>query len=333
MATADALSLAARVLHDPEPAPGSDGGHTFTGTWFREPAYVRLYLDDAGRAPVDLGVLARLEGRLPLARVLAAVPRADPGSLVPAHVVTAAVPGVRGDALLRSTSGDAAAALGRQCARVLSVLRQHRLDAPGRLLDRSLTTAPWPPERATATAAAHDLADSLTAAGLDVGERSPLSVALAAADTRLATVEEPSTLLHGGLGPDALVVDADTGRLRAVLGWGAACSGDWLTDAGSLLRGLEPAAGVQTDVATDALVTSSGRAFRDTLVDAVHTLLLDEQGGSAARAQDWQARARDRDLVPLLELAARTPGPSARPAAREAVLQARRLLAELTGGR
>lgn len=68
----DALALAGRVLHDVQPAAGGYSGESFAGLWFRQRAYVRLYLRDPGRAQVDLAVMRRLEGKIPLARVLGA---------------------------------------------------------------------------------------------------------------------------------------------------------------------------------------------------------------------------------------------------------------------
>ena len=46
MPVVDALALAGRVLHNPQPAVRGFSGETFSGFWFREPAYVRLYLRD-----------------------------------------------------------------------------------------------------------------------------------------------------------------------------------------------------------------------------------------------------------------------------------------------
>lgn len=314
----DALALAGRVLHDPQPAAGGFSGETFSGLWFRQRAFVRLYLRDPARAQVDLALMHLLEGKVPLAKVLAAVtevPKAVTG--LPAHVVTAAVPGQRADSLLNGEMYvPAAAAFGRQNARVLAVLRQITFDNGGPLLDRALTPGQWPPAYASLRALARHLEPGLSAAGLDVGDHSPLMSALATADARL-TGAEPlrSSLVHGDLNGKNMIVDPNTGRLRAVLDWEHAYAGDWVADLGNLLRGVE-AAPRPTQPATVA--------FRDGLVGSTHENLHAERAAQSPLPQEWLGRARDRDLFSLLELAARPVAGAQAPAP---VVQARDLLA------
>ena len=319
MPVVDALALAGRVLHNPQPAVGGFGGETFSGLWFRERAYVRLYLRDPARAQVDLALMHLLEGKVPLAKVLAAVTEVPmSATAMPPHVVTAAVPGQRADALL---SGEmfvpAAQALGRQCTRLLAALRQVRFDNTGPLVGRYPMADQWPAEYASLTAFARYLQPGLSKAGLDVGPRSPLMSALSAADVRLAgTQTRQPSLVHGDLNGKNMIVDPNTGRLRAVLDWEQAYAGDWLADLGSLLRGVE---------AVPRPTQPTTVAFRDGLVGSTHEILTSERTADSPLPQDWLTRARDRDLFALLELAAR---PLSGAQATAPVVQARELLAQ-----
>ena len=317
----DAHALAGRVLHDVTTASGGFSGETFAGLWFRQRAYVRLYLRDPGRAAVDLALMRRLEGVLPLAKVLGAVTDVptSAGDL-PAHIVTAAVPGQRGDTLLEAGAPlPAARAMGRQGARVVSVLRQVTFDAAGPFTDRTLTVGEWPSSFETLVGFSHHLRPGLLAAGLDTSEGSPLMAALAAADARRAAAgAQRPCLVHGDLNGKNLVLNPNTGRLRAVLDWEHAHAGSWLADAGNLLRGIGPAP------------TAPALAFREGFVDALHEGLLAERSPGSSPAPDWPASARDHDLFAVLELAAR-PTAGHEPAA--PVAAARDLLRGLrTGG-
>ena len=318
MPVVDALALAGRVLHNPQPAVRGFSGETFSGLWFREPAYVRLYLRDPARAQVDLALLHLLEGKIPLARVLAAVTEVPTSATaLPAHVVTAAVPGQRADSLLKGEMFvPAAQALGRQCTRLLAALRQIRFDNTGPLVGRYPTADQWPAEYASLTAFARYLEPGLSRAGLDVAAHSPLMNALSAADTRLAgTQPRQPSLVHGDLNGKNMIVDPNTGRLRAVLDWEHAYAGDWLADLGNLLRGVE---------AAPRPTQSAAVAFRDGLVESTHEILTSERTVDSPVPQDWLVRARDRDLFALLELAA---SPLTGAAATAPVVQARDLLA------
>ena len=323
MPPADALTFAGRVLHDAQPATGGYSGETFAGMWLRRRAYVRLYLRDPARAQVDLALMRRLEGALPLAAVLSAM-TAPPTSAagLPAHLVTAAVPGRRGDTLLdAAASVPAARALGRSAARVVNALRAQRFDVPGPLLDAGLRVGRWPAALGSLTLFAAHLGPGLTAAGFDVSRRSPLHGALVAADGRLAGgVPQPPSLVHGDLNAKNLVVHPDTGQLQAVLDWEHAHSGSWLTDVGNLLRGLDrPGA------------TPSALAFRQGLVDSMHEILLADRltNPAAPTPPDWVASAADHDLFAVLDLAARPatgPVPPPVSVAREVLRELPRLL-------
>lgn len=213
--------------------------------------------------------------------------------------MTAAVPGQRGDVLLEAGGGvPAARALGRQSARVVAVLRQQGSDSAGPLVDRGLAVGEWPAAFASLAGLARQLRPGLAAAGLDVADHSPLLDALTAADARMAAgVLQRSSLVHGDLNAKNLIVDPDTGRLRAVLDWEFAHAGTWLSDVGNLLRGAGGSDGVSPAM----------QAFREGLVDAMHKSLLDRIGPSSTPT-DWVRSAHDHDLFAVVELAARPVG-------------------------
>jgi aminoglycoside phosphotransferase (APT) family kinase protein len=317
MPSAEPIEYAARVLHDPRPASASYSGETFSGLWFRQRAYVRFYVDRPERAAIDVAIMRRLDGHVPLPKILSSSVHASGG--LPPHVITEAVGGQRADVVLRSgLTPPAARALGRQCARVVAVLRAQTLEHAGPLADPSFAVGAWPRHLRSLRALATHLKPQLTEAlGEDVlvGLRSML----AAADARLSgSAEQLPTLVHGDLSGKNLIVDGSTGRLRAVLDWEYAHAGDWATDLGNLMRGVD-------DATTGATNPEGYAAYRQALVDGVHENLHTEGRLSSLGDQRWLRRAADLDLFSLLELAAR-PTPAA--GASEPVLQARQVLRE-----
>jgi aminoglycoside phosphotransferase (APT) family kinase protein len=310
------IQLAARVLHDARPASASYSGETFTGLWFRQRAYVRFYVRQPERAAVDVAIMRRLDGHVPLPKVLTSSLHASGG--LPPHVITEAVGGQRADVVLRSgLTPPAARALGRQCARVIAVLRAQSLEHPGPLADASFAVGTWPRHLRSLRALYAHLKPGLEAA-LGADRLTPLRTMLASADARLSGggTQDGCSLVHGDLSGKNLIVDGATGRLRAVLDWESAHAGDWATDLGNLMRGVD-----------EAVTTGSNpggyAAYRQALVDGVHENLAAEGRLSSLGGQRWLRRAADLDLYRLLELAAR---PEAGADAPEPVQQARRLL-------
>jgi aminoglycoside phosphotransferase (APT) family kinase protein len=310
------IELAARVLHDARPASASYSGETFSGLWFRQRAYVRFYIRQPERAAVDVAIMRRLDGHVPLPKVLTSSVHASGG--LPPHIVTEAVGGQRADVVLRSgLTPPAARALGRQCARVVAVLRSQSLEHPGPLADASFAVGTWPRHLRSLLALLAHLKPGLEAA-LGAERLAPLRRMLASADARLSGGGAPDacSLVHGDLSGKNLIVHGATGRLRAVLDWEFAHAGDWATDLGNLLRGVDEA-------------TASGSnpegyaAYRQALVDGVHENLAADGRLSALGDQRWLRRAADLDLYGLLQLAAR---PETGADAPEPVQQARRLL-------
>jgi aminoglycoside phosphotransferase (APT) family kinase protein len=310
------IELAARVLHDARPASASYSGETFSGMWFRQRAYVRFYIRQPERAAVDVAIMRRLDGHVPLPKVLASSLHASGG--LPPHIVTEAVGGQRADVVLRSgLTPPAARALGRQCARIVAVLRAQSLEHPGPLADASFAVGSWPPHLRNLLALLAHLKPGLEAA-LGADRLAPLRRMLASADARLSGGGSPDafSLVHGDLSGKNLIVHGATGRLRAVLDWEFAHSGDWATDLGNLMRGVDEAAASGSNPEGYA-------AYRQALVDGVHENLAAEGRLSSLGDQRWLRRAADLDLYHLLELAAR---PEADADATEPVQQARRLL-------
>lgn len=319
MPSQDPLSLAAKVLHDPQRASGGHSGETFVGMWFRERAYIRLYVADPGRAVMDLAVMRRVSGVVPLPKVLAAEPRGLGG--LPPYIVTADVDAQRADLLLdRGLPLPASNALGRQCARLVLRLRTVRLEGHGPLFDADLRVGEWTAAQQSLQAWFWHLEPGLAAAGLGRRSTPGLRPTVLAASQRLAMGDVgPASLVHGDLNGKNLLIDPNTGRLRAVLDWEHAHAGDWASDVGNLLRGADQGVG------TGGPGVASWTAFRRGLVDALHAGLYEDGISSTASGQDddWLRRAADLDLFALLELAARPErGASAPPpvaAAREAL--------------
>lgn len=300
MPASDPLRLAAKVLHDARAADGGYSSESFVGTYFRERAYLRLYLRDPQRAVIDLAVMRRLHGLVPQPQVLAAEPRGVPG--LPPYIVTAGVEGQRADLLLdRGLPLPAANALGRQCARLVSVLRGVRCERPGPWLDADLRIGEWPTHLRTLQAWFEHLEPGLAAAGLGRRSTPGLRPLVRAASQRLASAGERSvSLVHGDLNGKNLLADPNTGRLRAVLDWEYSHAGDWAEDVGNLLRGADQGA------AAGGAGGASWTAFRRGLVDALHAG-LHERGTTSTGGvdDDWLHRAVDLDLFALLELSAR----------------------------
>lgn len=309
MPLTDTLSLAAKVLHSPTRAAGGFSGETFAGMWFHQAAFVRMYRRDPHRAVIDLALMRRLSPVLPLPKVLAAEPRGLPG--VPPHIVTAAVEGDRADRLLdRGLPLPAANALGRQCARLISLLRSVHFDGYGPFRDADLRVGAWPDHQGRLQAWYEHLEPDLAAAGLGRRSVPGLRHLVLSASQRLAGREEmTATLVHGDLNGKNLIVNPDTGRLRAVLDWEFAHAGDWAEDVGNLLRAADQGSSCGGEGA------ASWTAFRRGLVDALHAGL--HENGSAAGVlvvdDDWMHRADDLDLFSLLELAARSEHGAAAP--------------------
>lgn len=327
MPSKDPLTLAAKVLHDPQRAHGGHSGETFVGMWFRERAFIRLYLADAGRAVIDLAIRRRVSALVPLPKVLAAEPRGLSG--LPPYIVTADVDGQRADLLLdRGLPQPASNALGRQCARLVLRLRTVRLEGYGPLLDADLHVGQWTEAQRSLQAWFEHLEPGLAAAGLGRRSTPGLRPAVLAASQRLAMTDVgPPSLVHGDLNGKNLLVDPNTGRLRAVLDWEHAHAGDWAVDVGNLLRDADQGVGA------GGPGVASWTAFRRGLVDALHAGLYEDGTSSTASGQDddWLRRAEDLDVFALLELAARSERGAAAPAPVAAARAALRTRVALRG--
>ena len=89
----------------------------------------------------------------------------------------------------------------------------------------------------------------------------------------------PASLVHGDLNGKNLIVDPNTGRLRAVLDWEFSHGGEWTEDVGNLLRAADHGAG------SGEVGAASWSAFRRGLVDALHTGIYED--GTVSTRQPW----------------------------------------------
>ncbi|MGL5858459.1 MAG: phosphotransferase family protein [Angustibacter sp.] len=299
-APAEASVHAKRLLHDAAAVDGDPTGMTFCGTWLRERAVVRLYLNDPGQIRIDLAVRRLLNGVVPLPKMLAAEPWASSGT--PPYLITAVVPGALASELMdRGLHESAAAALGRQCARIITRLRGITLPDHGSFADADLAAESWPAHRHTLIDWYEHHERELATHGLDRHGAPDLHAGVLIASNRLASADRSApTLVHGALDGSNLIVDPNIGRLRAVLDWGECFAGDWAHDVGSLLRGVE------RGTAAGGAAASSWATFRAGMVDSLHASLYEDGTSTAAdgRDDDWLSRARDLDLFALIRAAA-----------------------------
>ena len=295
------------------------------------PRIVRLYLRQPNQAVLDLAVMRRLSGQIPLPKILAAEPRAVGG--LPPHIVTREVEGKRADQLLdRGLPLPASNALGRQCARLVTRLREVRADGHGPWSDADLRTGQWPASQA-------DLVPGTRTS--KPGWPPPGSAAAARRAWRRRWRRRPSgcpwdpprpaSLVHGDLNGKNLIVDPNTGRLRGVLDWEFSHGGEWTEDVGNLLRAADHGA------RHGEVGAASWSAFRRGLVDALHTGIYEDGTVSTATLgdvdDDWLQRAVDLDVFALLELAARPERGAAAPAPVVVARTALRSLAAVRGRR
>jgi Ser/Thr protein kinase RdoA (MazF antagonist) len=265
------------------PLAGGYSGETFRAVLDGEDVVLRVYGRQPERAAVDIGLLRRLRGVVPVPAVLDAV--LDTGPLPP-YVITQWLPGERLDVVLDAVSPVAGRELGRSVGGVLLRLGTVRFDRPGALVSVTLTTGALP-----------DGAGSLedwVRAHLDRGalrtwsadDRTALLATARAVRPLLDAVAGERTLVHGDLNPKNLLVDPDRSEVTGLLDWEFAWSGCWLADLGNLLR-LPP----EDD-------DDTGSAFLEGVLE-----LLSDAGRLTA---GWLDTARALDLFALVELAART---------------------------
>ena len=261
------------------PLAGGWSGETFLADTAGERSVVRIYARPSHRGEaaheVDAALLRLVRGLVPVPEVLE-VRRADPGSGLPALLVTSFVPGTRADELLPTLAADDRARLGARLGGLLADLGGMPMLRPGPFVDGDLTIGSFGDvDGLPAFVELHR--DRL--AGLARAELAGLRAVAVEAQALLDTVTR-SCLVHSDLNPKNLLVDPRTLEVAAVLDWEFAHAGHPYADLGNLLR------------------FDRDEAF----ADAVLTAYTSRRGGDPASAL---AMARAADLWALIDLAAR----------------------------
>lgn len=269
------------------PLAGGYSGETFRAELDGADVVVRLYGRRPGRAAVDVGLLRRLRGVVPVPAVLDA--SLEPGPLPP-YVITQWLPGERLDVVLDEVSAPVGRELGRAVGGVLLRLSTVRLDRPGEIVGIDPRTGDL------ATGDLPEGADSLEAwvrvhvgagrlAGWADEDRAALLAIARGVRPLLDAVAGERTLVHSDLNPKNLLVDRDRSEVIGLLDWEFAYAGSSLADLGNLLRfPPEP-----DDEAGDQFVRGTIELLND----------------AGALRQGWLDTARALDLFALVELAAR----------------------------
>jgi aminoglycoside phosphotransferase (APT) family kinase protein len=264
------------------PLAGGYSGETFLADVDGEEVVVRVYARSPKRAAVDVGLLRRLRGIVPVPTVLDA--RVEAVGDLPPYVVTSLVPGERLDTVLSQVGEQAGRELGRAVAGVLLRLSTVTFDRPGELVGSQLSVGEMAPEAASLEAWVRSQLESAGFAGWGPDDRSALLALARGVRPLLDAVSGESTLVHSDVNPKNLLVDVERAEVTALLDWEYAYSGCRLADLGNLLR-FPPEEDDDT-----------GLAFAEGLVEQA------ESGGLPA---GWLDTARALDLFALVELAGR----------------------------
>lgn len=265
---------------------GGWSGETFLAEAAGERSVVRVYARPSHRGDaaheVDAALLRLVRGLVPVPEVLE-VRRADPGSGMPALLVTSYVDGVRGDELLPTLGRDGLATLGTHLGGLLADLAGMPMLRPGPFVDGDLTIGAF----ASDGQEGQDV-DGLPAyleslvprlSGLADADLDGLRGVVVDAQALLDMVGR-CCLVHSDLNPKNLLVDPETLEVRALVDWEYAHAGHPHTDLGNLLR-------FDRDPAFEGAVLAAYTSRR---------------GGTPAEAL---ALARAADLWALLDLATR----------------------------
>lgn len=261
------------------PLAGGHSGRTFLSDVGDERSVVRLYPPDdprGGSAPeVDEAVLRLVRGLLPVPDVLE-VRRAHPPTSAPGLLVTAWLPGERGDLayerLARTGDEEGLARMGRALGTVAATLAGMPTLRPGPFGDADLAIGRFPDDGLVEWVEAR-------LAHWPVDARSALDEVAARAQGLLDGVGR-TCLVHSDLNPKNVLLDPATQEVVGVLDWEYAHSGHPWTDLGNVVR-LER---------------------QPAYVDAALEAWCELRGGEPAELLDG---ARAADLWALVDLAAR----------------------------
>lgn len=264
------------------PLAGGYGGETFLADVDGEEVVLRLYGRAPRRAAVDVGLLRRLRGVVPVPAVLDA--RVQPSGDLPPYVLMSRLPGERLDDVLQRVGEQEAHELGRAVAGVLLRLSTVRFGRAGELSGADLTVTAMPPELSSLERWVRGRLDSGGLAQWSGEDRDALLALARGVRPLLDAVAGESTLVHSDLNPKNLLVDVERAEVTGLLDWEFAYAGCRLADLGNLLR-------FAPDEDDDA-----GHAFVAGVVETT------EAGGLPS---GWLDTARALDLFALVELAAR----------------------------
>lgn len=274
------------------PLAGGWSGRTFLAEAADGRSVVRIYPPRGPRCPsapeIDAAVLRLVRGLVPVAEVLE-VRRGDPGQDRPGLLVTALLPGERGDLVLAGLGVQARAALGHRLGDLLADLAGMPVLRTGPFLDAELRIGDFGVDGLPAWVDQHaaDLRAAWSPALLDGLRR----VSAVAQD--LLDQVARSCVVHSDLNPKNLLLDPASLALTGVVDWEFCHGGHPFTDLGNLLR-FEREPGF-----TEAVVSS----------------YVDRRGGTGAEAVDL---ARAADLWALVDLAARAAAGRGNPVAARA---------------
>lgn len=237
----------------------SDGGETFLTEVEGRPAVVRIYSGTGAHLEPtavhrDAAVLRWLRGVLPVPEVVESrMPQ--PGSGLPAVLVTSSPGGERGDALRVRLDPLQPTLLARPLAQLLHRLGTIATLRPGRFMGPELRIEAPLPEQVDLPAWLH--ANRRALPGWSAPERKAL-LRVAELAQGLLDVHPRSCLVHGRLDLAHVHFDPERLTLSGVVGWEHAYSGSPFADLGRLLRferspALERALLTQLDALDDEL--------------------------------------------------------------------------------
>lgn len=258
------------------PLPGGWSGRTFVGEVAGERSVVRIYPPGlVGHPPeVDAALLRLVRGLVPVPDVLEIRPVSDQE---PGLLVTALVPGRRGDELIGDLDDASFEALGRSLGAVAGTLAGMPFLAAGEFVDEALAVRPF-------AGAAEGLPGWVASHchrlfRFTPDELAGLTEIAEHAQDLLDRVDRIS-LVHSDFNPKNVLVDPDTLAVTALVDWEFAHAGHPFTDLGNLMRFDRVPA----------------------YVDAILGAYVDLRGGSTGEALDL---ARAADLFALVDLASR----------------------------
>ena len=259
------------------PLEGGWSGQTFLAEAAGERSVVRVYPPDergTTKAEIDAAVLRLVRGLVPVPEVLEVRP-ARPEADQPGLLVTAFLPGIRGDELLPTLDAAGLAALGATLGGLVADLGGMPMLRTGPFVD---------PQLAIGDFGLDGLPDYVESRLPELGHLSPEELdglREVALEGQVLLDSVPRVcLVHSDLNPKNLLVDPDTLALTGVLDWEFAHAGHPFTDLGNLLR-------FDRDPGFEAAVLTAYAARRGT------------------PPEDALGLARAADLWALVDLAAR----------------------------